>query len=287
MLVILALIAGIAKCWSVSRRPATNTKCVMALGLLLVAFLIPNLSQTASAIVPVPFGELADFVSLAVTLASAVLALVGLREYGRGRSAYKQGKAQAIWALALSALVAAYPILSLAQSKWNILSIEKPRLTAQALEFTNFNFRFFVPGEPWSQTEGDPLDLKPALTLRYAGSAELHFAVVAQPASNRKQTPEQLETVATNTLSKTLDDLRVVSRLPIRKDALQGIEVDMEVGHRGQTLYVENRLFDGNGWIYQLITWVPNATRRLSWITHHLSPTALNYSITTGQPPVP
>ena len=112
VLVILALIAGIAKCYSISRRPTTNTKCVMALGLLLLACLIPHLSQTASAIVPLPFPELAEFISLAITLGSAVLAVIGLREYSRSRGAYKQGKAQAIWTLALSAFVAAYPIRS-------------------------------------------------------------------------------------------------------------------------------------------------------------------------------
>jgi hypothetical protein len=58
-------------------------------------------------------------------------------------------------------------------------------------------------------------------------------------------------------LGKTLDDLRIISRIPIRKDTLEGIQLDIEAGHRGQPLYVENRLFDGNGVIYQLITWGP------------------------------
>jgi hypothetical protein len=104
--------------------------------------------------------------------------------------------------------------------------------------------------------EGDPLDLKPVLALRSTG-ADLQFAVVAQSASTHKQSAVQLETLGSNTLSRALENLTILSRVPIRKDALEGIQLEIEAGHRGQPLYIENRLFDGNGLIYQLITWGP------------------------------
>lgn len=254
VLIMLVLAAGIAKCWSISRRPATNTKCVMALMLLLIACLIPFVSRTLSVMVPIPFPLIIVLFEFAIILAAGVLAVVGLREYSRGR--YVQGKAQAIWTLALSGVVAILPIAFLMQLKWNFLGITTTGKAGHVVTHESLNFKFFVPGERWHEMEGDPLDLKPVLALRCT-AADLQFAVVAQPASTHQQSPEQLEMLGTNTLSKALDDLKIISRLPIRKYTLEGIQLEIEAGHRGQPLYVENRLFDGNGLIYQLITWGP------------------------------
>ena len=254
VLISLVLAGGIAKCWSISRRPGTNTKCVMALMLLLIACLIPFVSRTLSAIVPIPFPLIIALCEFAIILAAGVLAVIGLREYSRGR--YVQGKAQAIWALTLSGIVAILPLALLAQLKWNFLSTGGTATAGRVVTREDLNFKFFVPGHRWHEAESDPLDLKPVLALRCTGS-DLQFAVVAQPASTHKQSSEQLEILATNTLSKALDDLRILSRAAIQKDTLEGIQLDIEAGHRGQPLYVENRLFDGNGFIYQLIAWGP------------------------------
>ena len=39
-LVFLGLLAGVLKCWSISRRPTTNAKCVLGLMFMLWAFLV-------------------------------------------------------------------------------------------------------------------------------------------------------------------------------------------------------------------------------------------------------
>jgi len=256
VLMMLVLSAGVAKCWSISRRPTTNAKCVMALALLLIACLIPFVSRTLSLIVPVPFPGLITFVSFAIILAAAVLAFVGLRECSRERGRYAQGKAQAVWTLASSSVVAALPFLLLAQARWHVIGVPNAPMTAQVLVFTNLNFKFFVPGDPWREVQGDPLDFKSTLVLRCT-RPEVHFAVVAQPAPMRKYSSEQFETLAMNTFSNALDDIRILSRVPIRKENLEGVQLEIDAGHRGQTFYLENRLFKLNDWTYQLITWGP------------------------------
>jgi hypothetical protein len=161
ILISLVLVAGIAKCWSISRRPGTNAKCVMALMLLLVACLIPFVIRTLSVIVPIPFPQIVALGEFAIILAAGVLAVIGLREYSRGR--YTQGKLQAIWALALSGVVAILPIALLAQLKWNFLGMAGTASPSRVLTHEELNFKFFVPGQRWHEIEGDPLDLKPAL----------------------------------------------------------------------------------------------------------------------------
>src|SRR5688572_12536527 len=40
VIMLLAVAAGLYKCWSISRRPQTNTKCVLALAIFLVVWLV-------------------------------------------------------------------------------------------------------------------------------------------------------------------------------------------------------------------------------------------------------
>src|SRR5262245_36345342 len=85
--VILGMLIGIAKCWSISRRPTTNAKCVLALQLVLIGWLswIGYLCLSTIIGAPLPFALLVSIASSGIILAAAVLAVVGLQEYSRGR----------------------------------------------------------------------------------------------------------------------------------------------------------------------------------------------------------
>jgi hypothetical protein len=114
----LCLIGGIAKCWSISRRPSTNRKCVLALMLLLFAWLLSLFRASLSIVFPVP--EVVDLVftlaAFAITMAAAVLAVVGLGEYSQGKR-FIHGRAQAIWTLCLSAVILASTFYSVSRAR--------------------------------------------------------------------------------------------------------------------------------------------------------------------------
>src|SRR6266542_1321962 len=103
----LVLLAGIRKCWSISRRPTTNTKCIMGLMMILIAWLLFAVCPWLLILIPalvLIYGVVA-MVSFGITMAAAVLAVVGLQEVSRRRDQYTQGRAQAISTLVLSGLV--------------------------------------------------------------------------------------------------------------------------------------------------------------------------------------
>jgi len=254
LLVILGLAAGIAKCWSVSRRPAANAKCVMALAVFLIGCLVPVLTQTLSLIVPIPFLSLITFTSFGIILASAVLAVVGLREYSRRAGTYAQGKTQAICALALSALVACLPLAFLAQLRWDILPTSGPPAGARVLLFEDLNFKFFAPGGNWIEVGTNDLTLNGTVAFRFSRS-EMYFVVVAQKTGDKYYSADQLAEVAMKDLSNSVDEIRLVYRGPVQIDRLEGLRLDNEAKRSGESLYFEHRLFAINGWAYQLITW--------------------------------
>jgi hypothetical protein len=154
LLIGLALAGGIAKCWSICRRPGTNTKCVVALMLLLIACLIPSVSRTLSLIIPIPFAPVITLFSVAVVLSSAVLAVIGLRECSQHH--YTQGRAQATWVLVLSAIVAILPIAFLAQARWNFLGASQTASRGRVVTHEDLNFKsslsLATAGEKWKVT---------------------------------------------------------------------------------------------------------------------------------------
>lgn len=114
---ILLLLAGILKCITLSKRPATNSKCVWSLACFLAVFLVPATLNLIPKETPVfaPLTILARVFWIGLCLvASVVLAIIGLVECGRDRGRFNQGRAQAIWALGLCGILLFFSLTSAA-----------------------------------------------------------------------------------------------------------------------------------------------------------------------------
>ncbi|MEQ1892496.1 MAG: DUF3857 domain-containing protein, partial [Planctomycetota bacterium] len=98
--------AAVAKCVQVLRRPSSEPRCVAALLLVMVVWLLGGLKSLAETLlgsdVPAWLDLLLGIVVLLLFLCAFVLAIIGLASYDRER--HRQGRAQAIWALVLSVL---------------------------------------------------------------------------------------------------------------------------------------------------------------------------------------
>src|ERR1035438_535465 len=109
-LVWIALLAGAWKCWSISRRPTTNTKSALALMLMLLAFLLasgagmllPNAGT--SSWMSATYGLL-SLTMLGLMVTAIVLGTLGLIELSARPGVFVQGRAQAIWALSLAGVI--------------------------------------------------------------------------------------------------------------------------------------------------------------------------------------
>ncbi|HVV71412.1 MAG TPA: hypothetical protein VHI52_07935, partial [Verrucomicrobiae bacterium] len=159
-----ALLAGALKCWSISRRPATNTKC--ALSLMFVLLVFPAAGSVAlvtkalgdSALVPVAFAVL-GVVVLGLVIAALVLAILGLVEYSQKRDIYTQGRAQAIWTLSLGGVLclAAIPGFIRARQRSQDWATG-PSRPGKIITVDDFNFQFRSPGRPWVPFESSRLN---------------------------------------------------------------------------------------------------------------------------------
>ncbi|HWH71893.1 MAG TPA: hypothetical protein VNT26_21200, partial [Candidatus Sulfotelmatobacter sp.] len=153
----IALLAGAAKCWSISRRPTTNAKCVRALMLVLLAFV----GCSAVGTLPRP-GSASPALAAAVGLlslgavgsiiAAIVLAILGLMEQARQPGRFVQGRSQAIWALSLVGFVGLLMLFGAVQGATRTRNLttapDQPR-PGQFLRFDELNFQFRTPDRPW------------------------------------------------------------------------------------------------------------------------------------------
>jgi probable addiction module antidote protein len=106
----IALLAGALKCWSISRRPTTNTKCALALMLVLLGFVVAAsvgvlMQNAGTSPAMVAIRGLLALMMLGLMVTAIVLAILGLIEFPRPPRVFVQGRAQAIWALALAGVM--------------------------------------------------------------------------------------------------------------------------------------------------------------------------------------
>ena len=147
---VLLTLAGLMKCYSILRRPGTNAKCLISLMCVLGALCISGVLGIAGVLIKnETVGSLLKLVNagtaVGLLLGTIVLGMLGLMECQERRK-YKQGPAQAMWALASAGvLITAGLTLGMADfsgaSEWFKPSIPTGPPGAP-LVFEDFNFRF-------------------------------------------------------------------------------------------------------------------------------------------------
>src|SRR5437762_7605604 len=159
LIVPLAFLAGGLKCWSISRRPGTNRKCALALMFVLLALalagclgiLIRILGHSPGTIV---VSGLIGLVMLGSLVTGFVLAILGLVEFSNRAGAFSQGRAQAIWALALASIAGLFVGASAVTSvlrQHGFTSAARKNSPGQTRTFDDLNFRFRTPERPRSE----------------------------------------------------------------------------------------------------------------------------------------
>ncbi len=256
VIMVLALFAGIAKCWSISRRPMTNAKCVLALQLVLVGWLIWVGCLCLSTVLrtPLPFLGVVSLTSSGIILSAAVLAVVGLREYSRGRGCFGQGRVQAVSALIASLLITVFPILVLVEARWNVLGTRSSPAGARVLVFDDLNFRFFAPGGRWIKVETNSLNPEAALALARK-RPEIYFIVVAHKVPIGGYSLADFAKVVQADFGNSVGGVRTVYSGSTWIEQLEGLRLDSQAEQSGQKFYYQMRLFVSSGFGYQLVAW--------------------------------
>ena len=157
MLVWVALLGGALKCWSTSRRPATNTKCALSLMIMLLALVFASGAGALirkSGLSPelILVGGVLRLGMMAALVTAIVLAILGLVECSKRRDVYTQGRTQAIWALALAGvmcLIAGVGFVRGLQRAAGFGTAAGQSQPGKILAFEDLNFQFRSPDRPW------------------------------------------------------------------------------------------------------------------------------------------
>ena len=253
---VLLLSAGIFKCISISRRPATNSKCVWSLALFLTIFVV------AAAFNLVPKGTsgraalaiLAGLLLISMVVAAIILAIIGLTECAQERGRFVQGRAQAIWALALSGVFLCLVFGGAVTGLMRTLKLKNQPASHELLTFKELNFTFSAPGRPWVQVEAAKLNRSAKLAF-VQGYPEMYFVIIAEPLGRLEYTTESLADTAHVRLQSVAESLRVLEQKPVSIGSLNGWEVHTEAQVQNHSIFYVQWFCVTNGWAYQLTTW--------------------------------
>jgi hypothetical protein len=220
--------------------------------LLLIGWLLSVLGVGSIALFPMPAAvDLAMSLSaFGLCMAAAVLALVGLHEYSQHPKQYQQGRPQAIWTLALSAIIMTLLFLNVAMARRPPQLSNAYLVGGRPLIFQELNFKFVPPRGRWA-LETNSLESNVTLTLKW-DRPEIHFLIIAQKAPHEKYSTENLADMVTESLRDKADSVHLLYRGPTRIDRLPGLRLHIETDRTGQKFYHEHRLFVTNDLTYQL-----------------------------------
>jgi len=257
----IALLGGAWKCWSISRRPTTNTKCALSLMILLLAFVVGSsagifASSVGTSPVMAVVIELVSLLTLGMVATVIVLAILGLIELSTRPGVFVQGRAQAIWALALAGVIGLIAgvgfvsgILRSGRS-WATAGTGRP---GQVLTFDDLNFRFRSPSRPWVSYDASKLNKvsKLGFMRRYP---EAYFSVIAERiGSDRDFSSAQLAEIGKAHLQAAAQSSRILSEAPWRTNGLDGLVTESEAQVGQLSLYYLHCYIATNGYGYQLV----------------------------------
>ena len=262
--VFLSLAALAVKCFSIARRPNANAKCAISLGMAICALIVAALAGMVGGLSPTLHALmiLGGLISLMAIIAAAVLAIIGLVEYGNRERQYTQGRAQAIWTLSLSFLFMCFVMIGASRKFQQVLLNSQAAKTNQPtagqwLVFDNFNFKIRAPGDgkPWVQWDAKKLNKNATVAFAHTDPQVFFIIVAENTETSPGMTTDGLAEIAkANLRSRTLA-LQILKENPVRRQGLDGVQMDSDAQIQAYHLFYRHWLFATNGYIYQLIAW--------------------------------
>lgn len=257
----IALLAGTLKCWSISRRPTTNTKCALALMLMLLGFLVAAsvglfAQSIGSSPVIVAVRGLLGLMMLGLIVTAIVFAILGLIEFARPPRVFIQGRAQAIWTLALAGVmvsIAGAGFVSVILRNSGPSARTGKSRPGQLLTFDDLNFCFRTPDHPW--VSFDPAKFNRESKVGFMRRLpEAYILVIAERiGSGSDFTATQLAEIGKAHLQATAQSSRILSETPWRTNGLDGLLIETEAQLTQYSLYYLHWYVATNGYAYQLV----------------------------------
>ncbi len=261
-LVVLLFGGGAVHCFLIARRPATNAKCTISLGLLLCSIMFAGLIGIVARHFPALriLSGLVGLAALAGILAAVVLAIVGLVEYGTQKGKYTQGRAQAIWTLSLAAFflicTTVVAIRLATQRLAGNMAMNSGQPTAgQWLTFEDLNFKVQAPRRPWVQMDAKKINKSAAVAFMQP-QPEVFFVIsVEKTGLGATATTEMIVELAKANLRSRMDSAKILSEKPVTHHGLDGVEMDSDCQTQTYDFFYRHWFCVTNGYAYQLMAW--------------------------------
>jgi hypothetical protein len=259
----IALLAGALKCWSISRRPSTNTKCALSLMVVLIAFTIACCAVTIAKVLgPSPLLAVVSgflgLVMIGLIITAIILAILGLVEFSNRRDAYTQGRAQAIWALGLTGLICIFALtgfIKAMQRSYDSSLAAGHSQPGKILTFDEFNFQFRSPDRPWMPFDASKINKVSKLSFMRRFPDAYFFLIPEKIGPKARFTTEQLADIGKANMQAVATSSRVVSESPLQVGGLSGLLVELEAQVGSYQLHYHNWYCFTNGYAYQLVAY--------------------------------
>ncbi len=258
LFVVLLLLAGLIKCFQISRRPTASTVCVSSLALLLLAWLmvagsallLGDPSDLAQALISVAAGVM--------VLTAIVLAIVGLVLFHQKPRRFEQGSGQALTTLLLGGLV-----LTLMGGGFVAGLIERheslnPEPVAtddgEVIRRAHLNYQLERIEPGWISVDPKAFNERASVMLRRARPPMGFAILVEQTGAGLIDDRELAEAVHAN-LGAASSIARFTSPQPVRIGGIDGLELSGTArlgGHRVSYLFW---VAEHNGQSIQIVGW--------------------------------
>lgn len=257
---------GAFHCWTISRRPTTNTKCALSLMCVLLLFCITQgiqmmraagLANGALAVVAVAVSLLA----LGVLGSGFVLAIIGLVEYAQDRERYNQGRSQAIWALVLYGIIGIIVLGAVVRQAGRMNAFTANSKAGEPLTNVARNYYFKAPPRGWVNFDMSKINkaAQGGFIHRYPDG---YLMVIGEAMEDGEDMDtEQLVELGKAQMESLALELKEISHKPYVVNGLSGILAGYEARLSAGRIYYLRWTCSTNGWAYQLIGW-GNLTER-------------------------
>jgi tetratricopeptide (TPR) repeat protein len=261
LIVCLLIFLPALHCFLIFRRPATNAKCVLSLGILTSSILLAAIIGVATRNHPnlIWLGGVAGLALFAALIGAIVLAIIGLVEYHGRKGQYNQGKIHAIITLALCSLF--FCLMILAAYK----GFEKARLRAVELKtqqskpdewltFEDMNFRFKVPPKPWVQLNAKKLNTNCTVAFMNA-RPEVYVMVIPEKVGDGQISTDSLVEIVIAKLRSNTSSVRILKQTPDTRHGLNGVQLEVTARAANYDLRYGFWMCATNGYLYQVIAY--------------------------------
>jgi hypothetical protein len=262
--------AGALKCYWISRRPATNSKCALSLMFLLALWAIMGLfGGVVHLIEPgsiglALLGLMIGFLVVGALATAMVLAVLGLLEVKQRPGEYTQGRAQALWSLSMGVLliVGTFVGTAVRLNSRTPGSLASKTPAGDWLKFEDMNFRFRAPDRPWAS-----FDSRKFNSASQAGFLrrwpEMYFFILAeQLGSDSPLTTSTLVEFGKAHFRSVASSVRETRERPRRVNGLDGVVLELEAVVNGHRLNYYNWYCVTNGFAYQLLGYGGSTSRQ-------------------------